>query len=535
MTPSIRLPILAALALGTSLVAQVPGPPSEFRSIDGNGNNLGSPRWGSAGMAFERMMAPDYGDGVKTPAGAGRPSPREISNLVAAQLALFDNEAGATDYLWQWGQFLDHDLDLSPTNPDEPFDIRVPLGDPFFDPFSTGQEFIPLNRSASVLAQGVRQQRNVITAFMDASNVYGSDRKRAAALRATDGTGRLLTSDGDLLPFNLAGLPNAPDPSPGFFLAGDERANEQVGLTAMHTLFVREHNYWADLIGVSDDVVAGGQGAGLTPELTYQWARAIVGAEMQAITYNEFLPVLLGPDALEPYDGYDPTLNAGIVNEFAAAAYRVGHTMLSPILRRVGADGNTIPAGDLFLADAFFNPAEIIAEGIDPLLRGLAAQSAQEIDAFVVDDVRNFLFGPPGAGGLDLASLNLQRGRDHGLPSYNAVRIAMGLAPATSFADITSNVLVQTRLAQTYGSVDDVELWIGGLAEDHVNGGVVGETFFTILKRQFEVLRDGDRLWYELTFPDEAVALIEQQTLATIVRRNTDIGAELQDNVFLGN
>lgn len=137
---------------------------------------------------------------------------------------------------------------------------------------------------------------NQITHFIDASNVYGSDDVRAAALRTNDGTGRLLVSAGDLLPFNSPGLPNAGGTGPELFLAGDVRANEQVGLTAMHALFVREHNRLAAEI------------AGSSPELTgeeiYQEARRFVGALMQSITYNEFLPALLGANALTPYRGY---------------------------------------------------------------------------------------------------------------------------------------------------------------------------------------------------------------------------------------
>ena len=159
----------------------------------------------------------------------------------------------ATDFLWQWGQFLDHDIDLTESNTSEPFFITVPSGDPWFDPLDTGTLQMPFFRSMSDIFTGTdpsnpRQQLNGITAFIDASNVYGSDPQRAAALRTNDGTGRLKVSDGDFLPYNIDGLPNAPGNGPEFFLAGDVRANEQVALTAMHTLFVREHNRLADQI-----------------------------------------------------------------------------------------------------------------------------------------------------------------------------------------------------------------------------------------------------------------------------------------------
>ena len=500
------------------------------RSIDGTRNNPLDPGRGAAGIALLRASAADYGDGAATPAGATRPSAREISNSMAFQSGGVPNARGASDYLWQWGQFLDHDIDLTGgADPEEPFDIPVPLGDVWFDPFFTGTVVIPMGRSVWQMdGGGVRQQLNEITAWIDASNVYGSDQARADELRALDGTGKLKVTEhatGDLLPFNVNGFPNAMDGDPSLFLAGDVRANEQSGLTAMHTLFVREHNLLCDVFAVVRP--------GLSGDMYYELARMVVGAEMQAITYNEFLPALLGPDALPPYTGYDPTVDAGIANEFSTAGYRYGHTQLSSQLLRLDADLETIADGDLPLRDAFFNPSQIVDHGgIEPLLRGLANQLAQEVDNMIVDDVRNFLFGPPGAGGFDLASLNIQRGRDHGLSDYNSVREAYGLAPRSSFAEITSDAALAAELEALYGSVDDIDLWVAGLAEDHLPGGHLGETMATIVADQFLRLRDGDRFWYQSALPAPIVRFVDKQSLSRIIKRNTSIGGELQDDVF---
>ena len=406
--------------------------PDEVRSIDGTANNLVNPLWGSAGVEFLRLTTVGYADESSEPSGDARPNAREISNACAAYDGDAPNTVNASDFLWLWGQFLDHDVaETSVADPAEEFDIEVPAGDPDFDPLNTGEVTIPLDRSHYNIVNGVRQQVNQITAFVDASNVYGSDEERALELRTLDGTGHLKTSEGDLLPFNESGLVNAPSTDTSFFLAGDIRANEQGALTVMHTLFVREHNYWADsMLRVTP---------GLNGDELYEMARAIVAAEMQRITYNEFLPLLLGQNGLRPYRGYREDVNPGLGNAFAAAAYRVGHTMLSSELLRLEADGSTIEDGNIALADAFFNPDEIINHGIEPYLRGLSAQTCQNVDSYVVDDVRNFLFGVPGAGGFDLASLNIQRGRDHGLPGYNQVRRDYGLSPAQSFADMSSD------------------------------------------------------------------------------------------------
>jgi Animal haem peroxidase len=498
--------------------------PNEFRSIDGSGNNPIDPARGATNTPLLRLTIVSYEDGVGTPAGADEPSAREISNVVFAQDHFVPCATNVSDYVWQWGQFIDHDIDLTPAvSPVELFNIPVPLGDPDFDPNGTGTQVIELDRSLYQMINGVRQQLNTDTAFIDASQVYGSDEARALELRTLDGTGKLKTSEGDLLPYNIHGFPNAPDNSPGYFLAGDVRANEQVGLTAMHTLFMREHNYWAGVIkqrqpSLDDDGI-------------YYQARAIVGAELQIITYRDFIPLLLGPNALALYDGYKPELDPTIANSFSTAAYRVGHTLLSPTLLRLDANNQSI--GDLDLSQAFFNPIEISGPGIEPYLRGLAKQVPQEVDCYLVDGVRNFLFGPPGAGGFDLAALNIQRGRDHGLPRYNQARIDFGLVPKATFADITSDPLLQERLAAVYATPDDLDLWVGALAEDHVNGGLVGELVYTILKDQFTRLRDGDRFWYQSYLPRSLVRKLEKQTLAKIIRRNTPISVELQSDVFL--
>jgi len=533
--------LAATLLAGIAAAAPPPLPPPpatpptirEFRSIDGTGNNARNPARGSAGSLQKRIVPAAYADGHDAPSGADRPSARAVSNAVCAQTGSIPNRMGASDLLWQWGQFLDHDIVLTATaDPAEPFPIAVPSGDPYFDPAATGTKTISLSRSYHEAVGGVRQQANELTSYIDASQVYGSDAATAAALRRNDGSGMLKTSAGNMLPLAADGF---------FFEAGDIRVNEQIGLIAIQTLFMREHNYWADQIRRRSQAGGGGLApiAGLplvaapvTDEKIYQTARAIVGAEMQAISYREFLPALLGPNAIAPYRGYDPNADATIANEFAVAAYRFGHSMLSPTMLRLDAAGNPIAQGNISLADSFFAPDKVRATGIDPILRGLARQKAQELDAQLVYGVRNFLFGPPGAGGFDLASLNIQRGRDHGLPAYNALRRHAGLPPARTFADITRNAAAARRLASVYATPDLVDPWVGMLAEDDVQGALVGPTLKHVLARQFEALRNGDRFWYENHLAPETRRFVEQQTLATVVRRNTAIRNEIPNDAF---
>lgn len=523
----IRIALLTALAalsiaaISSLASAQLP----EYRTITGVGNNVANPNWGAANIPLLRRTPAYYADGISVPPGP-YPSPRAISDAVVYQNAPTVNVEGLSDFVWQWGQFIDHDFSLTPVQGSlEPFDIPVPTGDPYFDPASTGTQLIYLQRSKHNTG-GVRQQINTLTAFIDASQVYGSDTARAGWLRTRDGTGHMKVSAGNLLPFNTAHFVNDPDKTDTtIFLAGDKRVNEVLTLTAMHTLFVREHNWQADQIHAAHP--------GWSDETIYLEARAIVGAEMQIITYNEFLPSILGPGTISPYTGYRSNVDPSVETMFSTAAYRFGHTLLSPQLLRLEASGQPIAAGNVLLRDAFFLPLKIISEGgIEPLLRGLSQQPAQEMDPFLVDEVRNFLFGQPGSGAFDLASLNIQRGRDHGLPRYNQARRDLGLAAKTSFADVSSNPEIQTRLANAYASVEDIDLWLGGLCEDHVGGGLFGELFTNIIKDQFERARDGDRFWYQNYLPADVVAQLEATKLSDIIRRNTSIGAELPNDVF---
>ncbi len=507
----------------------LPRPPRDARSYDGSGNHPTHPDRGAAFTPLLRLFPSDYGDGESSLAGAHRPGPRTISNAAMAQHRSVENTLGTTDMLWQWGQFLDHDLSLSEgVKPAEPAPIPVPMGDPFFDPDATGEMELPFNRSIYGEDGGVpmvpRQQLNEITSYIDASNVYGSDEERAAALRTLDGSGRLKTSAGNLLPYNEAGLPNAGGSGSDLFLAGDVRANEQAGLAAMHTLFVREHNRLVRVLARRHPHWDG--------ERLYQKARQLVGAQMQVITYREFLPALLGRGAIPRYRGYDSAVDPSITNAFSAAAYRFGHSALSPQLLRIDRYGHEIPAGHLALRHAFFSPERITEEGgIEPLLRGLAAQRHQRIDLLVIDDVRNFLFGGGGPG-FDLAALNIQRGRDHGLPSYNDAREAFGMPRARSFDEIANDPRVAARLAAAYDHPDDVDMWVGCLSERPRRGSHLGALGSEILIDQFVGLRDGDRYWYTRVLTPREIASVERTRLSTIIRRNTRIGRELPHDVF---
>jgi len=539
---------------------------TEFRSIDGSGNNIDNPDFGKANIELIRLLDNAYDNGISVPRGgqnlSSLPSPRLISNTVSAQSESAPNFLGASDWLWQWGQFIDHDMDFTPLGlTAEPFSIPVPKeADHYFNPGELENVMIPFHRSMPATGTGIsvtnpRQQVNEITSYIDASMIYGSDTTRAAALRNTVDSAMLETSlsiNGEVLPMkNTLGLPNdngGSVDSAQFFLSGDVRVNEQIGLTATHSLFVREHNRIVTdlrnrllagetaLVAKRDAAIPdNNNGVNNESDFLYESARKLVGAQIQQITYEEFLPILIGND-LGAYGGYNSTIDASVSNEFATAAYRLGHTLLSAQIKRPG-------VGEIALKDAFFNPSEVEQNGVDSLLLGLARQEAQGLDNRLVDGVRNFLFGPPGAGGLDLASLNLQRGRDHGLPGYTEAYADIFGQSITSFSGLGSSGLglfsdeMVALLEEAYSTVDEIDLWLAGISElpDH-HGGLLGPTFSFFIADQFGRIRDGDRFFY---LDEDVLEHLELLTsdfgdtlLSEIILRNSSVAA-VQSNVFM--
>jgi hypothetical protein len=487
-----------------------------WQSYSGYGNNVKKPYLGMANVALLRKTKNKH------------KCPRRVSNAICKKLADTPNKNCLTDMTWIWGQFLDHEITLTHTG-DEKIHIDTSSDDPHED---FPDRKISFNNSVKVdcvyenLGKSHKEEQpNNISAFIDATNVYGFNQERALALRRLDGSGKLkMQKCGEyLMPFNECSLENVvhhPTDPTTLFLAGDIRANENVYLLAIHTLFVREHNRLCDEIRKEASHTFD------TDEMIYQHARRIVIGLMQSITYNEFLPAILGK-RLAPYKGYNKHVDPRIANEFSTAGYRIGHGMLSSVLK-VGKKGT------IRLQDVFFNPAYVKENGIDDLLLGATLKRMQDVNGQIVDDVRNNLFEKPSHSHLlDLATLNIQRGRDHNLAGYNDVREAYGLCKKKSFADITSNQHLVAKLGELYDSPDDIDLWIGCVIEDHIEGGAIGELCATILVEQFERLRDGDRFWYENNdaIGEKLKYEIHNTRLADIIDRNTGIYC-LEENAF---
>ena len=515
MTPRRITTVVAAVCIAVAGGAD--SARAENRSVDGSGNNLTHGTWGQTNELLIRNAPEAYsaGNGLARDTG---PNVRSVSNAIVAQDTSITSSFGLSNMVWVWGQFVDHDLDLTTGGAEfEPIAV-LDAGDPF------GQgNIIPFSRSTNDSGTP-RQHPNQITAYLDASTVYGSDALRATNLRDPAGGGKLRSSAGNMLPLNTFGEENANDAhivaDNQLYLAGDVRANENAWLTAMHTVWMREHNRIADQYRTAN---------GLDPvaddEQIYQYARRMVIGQIQNITYSQWLPMLIGKEGdsgLTSYRGYNGAVNAQIATEFSTVGYRVGHTMLPDSMPLINPDGTHV--GYQSLANAFFDPSVVADSGdVAALLYGAAYTMQQKIDHKVNDAVRNMLFGAPGAGGLDLASLNMQRGRDHGIANYNDLRVAYGLVPLT-IAQMTDDVDLQVALTALYGSADNLDPWLGGLVEKNMPGLPLSELFHAIITEQFQRTRDGDRFWFETDamLSEDDLAWIYSRSLSDVIMDSTD-------------
>jgi hypothetical protein len=629
------LAVALVLVIGGTVVS--PGASAQLsqqtQSLDGRGNNRNRPDQGRAGTAYTRVAAARYADGRSAPVGG--PNTRFVSNRIFNDVSqnLF-SENGVSQWGFTWGQFLDHTFGLrdeAGTVANIPFDSGDSL-----EEFTNTLGSIPFTRSAATPGTGVtntRQQTNTVSSYIDAWAVYGGTDTRLDWLREGSNDGnpnnnraRLLLDANRLLPRRDARGNAATAPTmatdgrligePGrAMVAGDVRANENIALTATHTLFAREHNRIVSLLPSI-----------LSEDTKFAIARRIVIAEQQYITYNEFLPAM--GIRLPSYQGYNPNVNANLGNEFATVGYRA-HSMIHgeieleteaarytaeerAALEAMGVEVIPVEGTDevelvVPLNVAFFNPDLVGLLELGPLLQGIGLEAQYKNDEQIDNQLRSVLFqvpvsGNPGCldgpelpdcfeGVVDLGAIDIERGRDHGMPTYNQLRAAFGLPARTSFRAITGEATesfpadpeltpgneindpdsldfvrligrdgqdialdseeaegsavqgirrttTAARLRAIYGSVNNVDAFTGMVSEPHVPGTEFGELQLAMWRRQFQALRDGDRFFYgndpNLTLIRLAYGIDFRRTLGDVIALNTDIPRnELEPNVFL--
>ncbi|WJK43903.1 peroxidase family protein [Solwaraspora sp. WMMA2056] len=602
----------------------------EVRSLDGRGNNRKHPEWGSTMSLYPRVGPANYVDGIGVPVEG--PPARYLSNRV-----FNDNDQplysprDVSQWGFVWGQFLDHTYALrlgrrGTGETAEQMNIPYDNADPL-EEFPNDLGVIDFTRSTPEEGTGVtspREQINQHSSFIDALAVYGADPARLEWMREgpvngnpDDNSAKLMLpggylprrdarGDADTAPNMVAG---GVDPAT-VAVAGDPRANENPPLLAVQTLFAREHNRIVDRLPKR-----------LPERDKFEIARAVVGAQQQYITYNEFLPTL--GVRLPRYTGYKPGVDATLTNEFATVGYRAHSFIRGEFqidvpkgqytpeeleqLRELGVQitdlGDRLELVIPLTEEAFFNPSMLTQIQLGPMLQSLSQRAQNANDEQITNLLRSFTFVFPVEGNEtcapdpslpacirgvnDLGAADIARGRDHGMPSYNELRKAYGLAPKTSFKAITGErtehfprdpeltrgaeiddpdsmdiialydkhgrettaeadnavraerrTTLAARLKAIYGSVDNVDPFIGMIAEKHLSGAEFGETQMAIWKHQFVALRDGDRFYYQNHRLLEKVkrwyGIDYRVSLGDVIARNTGTPRrELPRNVFL--
>ncbi|KAK6621977.1 hypothetical protein RUM44_001784 [Polyplax serrata] len=529
----------------------------KYRTPDGSCNNLSHDRWGKSGTALQRIIPPKYEDGVNAPRnraenGQELPSARLVSTVFATDANI--PHENLTQMVMQWGQFLDHDLTHTPItrgqggsgitccqdgvtiapnlrHPDC-FPIALSRNDHIFAPF--GERCMEFVRSLPAPRPecnfGPREQMNQITGYLDGSNIYGSNLGAQRELREFKG-GRLRIQ-------NVQGRQYLPDNEDECaneigqtcFKSGDSRVNEQVNLALMHTIWMREHNrIAAELQKMHPN---------WSDEALFQEARRIVIAEMQHITYNEFLPILLGREYMEkfeltPKEEGQPTLynegiNPSITNVFATAAFRFGHSLVGGIMQGLNRFGSI--QENLVLHQNHFSPFALYKEeAVDDFIRGLTSTPSQKFDRHFSSELTDHLFQGDLDFGLDLVALNIQRGRDHGIAPYNEWREVCSMPKIRSWEELTKVMDPKSVnvLRKLYPSVNDLDLFIAAVSEHPVPGALLSPTFVCLVGDQFARLRRGDRFFYEegnqpSSFTLEQLNQIRKSNLARILCDNSD-------------
>ncbi|MCO4203274.1 peroxidase family protein [Aeromonas taiwanensis] len=383
------------------------------------------------------------------------------------------------------------------------------------------------------------------------------------------------------------------------YIAGDGRVNENIGLTAVHHVFHSEHNRQVDeikqtLLDSGDidllnewlatpvvEIPADLSTLVWNGERLFQTAKVATEMQYQHLVFEEFARTI--QPNIDAFLDFNDTIDPAIVAEFAHTVYRFGHSMLDETVARL--DPN-FASSEIGLIQAFLNPLEFNENGtLTPeeaagaIIRGMTRQVGNEIDEFVTEALRNNLLGLP----LDLATINLARGRDTGIPSLNEARRTFfegtgdaQLAPYTSWVDfslhmknpvslvnfiaaygthetITSALTLADKraaatalvlgngildeadrmaflhgtgvYASTLGGLENVDLWIGGLAEDNAPfGGMLGSTFNFVFETQLEALQNGDRLYYLHRFAGtHFLTELEANSFAKLIAQNTDV------------
>lgn len=381
------------------------------------------------------------------------------------------------------------------------------------------------------------------------------------------------------------------------YVAGDGRVNENFGLTSIHHVFHEEHNYQVENLKTwiyahdannpgatdiheqlhnwqinnnlaSNNMDANGNYLNIDgsiawdPDKMFEATKLVVEMEYQHAAVDQYARTVT--PRIQEFVGYSTGVDSTISLEYAQVAFRFGHSTIRETIDTIDPDGwYTGSVMRFALEKAFLAPQTFAKEGVAAITLGLTHQQMNEVDEFVTPALNQGLLGQP----LDLASINIARGRDLGIPTLNEFRAAISLAQYTSWADFGAGMqhpesLVNFIAAYSFNgdvaaaeaamldvnfmnntpgtagipagadAFNQIDSWIGGLAEVHVPGGLLGETFDAVFVAQIQALMDGDRFYYLYRlFGTQIHEEVNNGQFKDIVERNTGL-EHLNGSIF---
>ncbi|CEF70720.1 Peroxidasin-like protein [Strongyloides ratti] len=543
--------------------------PSSYRTINGECNNVNNPTLGSVYEPFQRILSPDYEDYIMLPRSSYKKEQLPNERELTTKLFNYKNDRNVTisNLFAYWFHLISSDISLisSITKTSSGEDIipqccspNTKKMDNECDPLEISSSdsiyrglvtCIPYTRSIPTIPKncnlGQREQANFVTSYIDGSSIYGISINNEKELREYV-NGKLKTvifnNDSELLSADITTSEWCQLSSNySCFKTGTKDGNIFPGSSTLRTILVKYHNYIAinlkKLNPFWDD------------EKIYQESKKIIIGKIQFITYNEFLPILLGEKNMIKYklklrnygyeSNYDITINSNVFNEVSILLNPLLFSMINEMIRLVDNKGWIIK--NFNIGDTFNDPSLLYEkDGIENIIRFLTLEKINPPSLLIPEIFKSYYLSKRGNFGLDSISLAIKKGRDHGIKGYRFYRQACGLSDITNFNDLEKIFYskdVVNILSSLYDNINDVELIIGSLGEKPIDGSLLGPTLSCILGKQFEILKYGDRYWFENYFTDSSFTIkqldeIRKSSISEIICVGSNINS-LQPNTFL--
>lgn len=526
----------------------------KYRTIDGSCNNVNRTYLGKSNTVYGRLLQSDYDDGLHEMRGHlsnTLPNPRLISTTLTTNHSV--PEKNHTILTALWGLLVYHDVSFTPVrgmvhlkNPimccnldggsllpryshASCAPINIPKVDPFFGvKHQTCMNYVrslPGLRTDGKL--GPMEQMNQVTHFLDASFLYGSTSSYARSIRTLEG-GKLIDADQSIKKCFKVG-----NSSSVCYEDGNSRIMFVPQLRVVQLIFLNEHNKIADSLASINKK--------WSDEKIYQETRRIIIAVFQHITYNHWLPVLLGEKFVKDLNvtstkkshvDYNSDVEPVISNAVATAAFPSLNSMLDNFIKLYKEDGTILKETHLrdHIVEDFTDK-----NYIDQLVKSMITQNAQKLDTKYADTLTKYWYSISGDFGVDALSLDIQRGRDHGLPGYVKFRKYCNLSEIKTFDDLNKIIHHEDvrKLRTLYENVADIDLLVGIISEKQLEDALVGPTLQCLLGNQFKNTRTGDRYFFDHTanFNEAQLSQIKRCSLARIFCDNSGI-ATVQSDVF---